>query len=246
VGDEIYAINNVLVTPANFAVVVDSLRKVLKEGEPLSVKIGRKGAGGAIEPMTLSGVVTMITTIEQNKLELLPAASKKQDLVRRAWLTTQKVEPVKDYPASPADVATLDGIMKALYDVISGPAGPRNWDRFLSLYLPTTKMGVVIQRPDGKAVFRSFTPAEYQKSNGPFFLKEGFFEEELGREVKQFGDLAHVQSAYQYRHTQGGKVEKRGINYITLVRAEDRWWISEIVWQEEGKDNPIPAGMIRQ
>jgi predicted metalloprotease with PDZ domain len=246
VGDELYAINDVPVTPATFGGVVDSLKKVLKEGQPFSVKIGRKGASGAIEPMTLSGVVTMITTTEQNKLELLPAASKKQDLVRRAWLTTQKVEPLKDYPASPADLATLDGIMKALYDVISGPAGPRNWDRFLSLYLPTTKMGVVIQRPDGKAVFRSFTPAEYQKANGPFFLKEGFFEEELGREVKQFGNLAHVQSAYQYRHTQGGKVEKRGINYITLVRAEDRWWISEIVWQEEGKDNPIPAGMIRQ
>ncbi len=246
IGDILYAFNDAPVTPATFGSVVDSLKKVLKEGQPFTVKIGRKNSNGAVEPITLSGTVTTITTTEQNKLELLPNPSKKQELVRRAWLTTQKVEPVKEYPANPADVATIDGIMKALYDVISGPAGPRNWDRFQSLYLPATKMAVVMQRPTGAAVFRSFTPAEYQKNNGPFFLQEGFFEEELGREVKQFGNLAHVQSAYQYRHVQGGKIEKRGINYLTLVRADDRWWISDIVWQEEGKDNPIPSEMIKR
>ncbi len=245
-GDELYSFNNAAVTPGTFAAVVDSLRNVLKEGEPFVARVGRKNAGGTVEPLTLTGVVTMVTTTEQNKLEVMANATKKQELVRRAWLTTNRVEPVKEYPANTADVATLNGILKALYDVISGPAGPRNWDRFQSLYLPGAKMGTVVRRPSGEAVHRSFTPADYQKNNGPFFLQEGFFEEELGREVKEYGNLAHVQSAYQYRHSQGGKIEKRGINYITLVRAEDRWWISEIVWQEEGKDNPIPAGMIRQ
>ncbi|HUQ82696.1 MAG TPA: hypothetical protein VM076_16215, partial [Gemmatimonadaceae bacterium] len=37
-------------------------------------------------------------------------------------------------PANPADVKSIDAILTALYDVISGPAGqPRNWDRFRSL-----------------------------------------------------------------------------------------------------------------
>jgi len=36
-----------------------------------------------------------------------------------------------------ADVATVDGIVKAYYDVITGPAGqPRQWSRDRSLYIP--------------------------------------------------------------------------------------------------------------
>ena len=39
----------------------------------------------------------------------------------------------------PADVATVDGVVKAYYDVITGPAGqPREWSRDRSLYIPTS------------------------------------------------------------------------------------------------------------
>lgn len=246
VGDILYAFNGAPLSPERFSKVVDSLKKVSKEGEPFEVSIGRKGTNGAIEPMTLKGKVTMVTTTERNKLELMPSPTKKQETVRRAWLTTsQPASTAKEYPANPADVASVDAILKATYDVISGPAGPRNWDRFHSLFLPAAKMGAALVRPDGNAVFRSFTPAEYQRNNGPMFTQSGFFEEELGRQMTQFGNLAHVQSAYQYRLTQGGKVEKRGVNFIRLVKAENRWWIAEIVWQEEGADNPIPAGLVK-
>ena len=38
-----------------------------------------------------------------------------------------------------ADVATVDGIVQAYYDVITGPAGqPRQWSRDRSLYIPTS------------------------------------------------------------------------------------------------------------
>ena len=37
--------------------------------------------------------------------------------------------------ADPKDVASIDAIMKAVYDVISGDAGKlRDWDRFRSLF----------------------------------------------------------------------------------------------------------------
>src|SRR6202050_3143900 len=54
-----------------------------------------------------------------------------------------------DWPAAknPADVDTIEHLMGALYDVISGPAGQqRDWDRFRSLFLPDARMGVI--RPD--------------------------------------------------------------------------------------------------
>ncbi len=39
--------------------------------------------------------------------------------------------------AKKADVESVDSLMAALYDVISGPAGKaRDWERFRSLFLP--------------------------------------------------------------------------------------------------------------
>src|SRR5688572_26940736 len=51
---------------------------------------------------------------------------------------TPAAAPATQAPAAdPKDVATMDAIVAALYDVISGPAGQkRNWDRFRSLFVP--------------------------------------------------------------------------------------------------------------
>ena len=162
-----------------------------------------------------------------------------------AWLTTNKPEAAKEFTATAADVSSVEAIIQAVYDVISGPAGDRDWNRFHSLFRPDAKMGASVQRVNGTTVFRTFSPADYQKNNAPHFQQRGFYEEELGREVKQFGNLAHVQSAYQYRLAPGAKVEKRGVNYFTLVKADGRWWITQLIWQEENKDNPIPADLLK-
>ncbi len=38
--------------------------------------------------------------------------------------------------AKPDDVKSIDSIVAALYAVISGPPGKRDWDRFRSLFVP--------------------------------------------------------------------------------------------------------------
>ena len=51
-------------------------------------------------------------------------------------------------PANPADVATMDSIIAAVYDVISGPAkSQRNWDRFRSLFVPGARLIPTGRRP---------------------------------------------------------------------------------------------------
>src|SRR5450432_2193372 len=63
--------------------------------------------------------------------------------------------------ARPGDVDTVEHIIAAVYDVISGPAGPRDWDRFRSLYYPGARM-VPSRRDDkGAVTARIFTPDEY-------------------------------------------------------------------------------------
>ena len=52
--------------------------------------------------------------------------------------------------ARPEDVATIDGIIKAFYDVISGPAGqPRQWQRDSTLYIPRVQF-VAMSVENGK------------------------------------------------------------------------------------------------
>jgi hypothetical protein len=196
----------------------------------------------------LSAPVTKVTTIEVNKLLPNPGASAQQLLVRQAWLTAKATDEamLPSHAADATDAASVDAITNALYKVISGPAGPRNWDRFYSLFLPGAQMGASINNAEGSSEFHSITPKAYQKSNGPFFLQSGFYEEELGRTVTQYGNIASIQSAYQFKLSPGGKVEQRGINYITLVKSGARWYIANLLWQEESKDLPLPANLLKK
>jgi hypothetical protein len=43
------------------------------------------------------------------------------------------------------DTTSIDAIIKATYDVISGEAGPRDWSRFQRLFLPDAKMGAPVK-----------------------------------------------------------------------------------------------------
>ena len=242
-GDEIYAFNGVRLNQQNFGKVADSLRKTLKESDRLTVLAGRE-KDGRMDTITLSADIFKVTEIELNKIEPLPNPTKKMELVRTAWLTTQPTV-IHHYAADPSDVNSIDALVKAIYEVISGPPGPRNWNRFYSLFLPAARMGAV-SNGSGRPVFHSMSPEDYKKSNGPLFLQSGFFEQELGRNMMQFGNVASVESAYQFRFTQDGPVQQRGVNYFTLVFSEGRWWIANLSWQNETKEFPIPSTLIRK
>jgi hypothetical protein len=244
-GDELYALNGKSLTSQNYNQVIDEVKAAMKEGETLIVKIGRPN-GTTTDTVTLSSPISKVTVLDINKLTLIPNPTPKQLLVQKAWLTPtsglQKEMPV----ANAADVNSIDAIIKTTYAVISGAAGPRDWNRFYSLFLPEAEMGAIIKTPDGKNIFKSLTPENYQRSNAPFFTQSGFYEEELKRNVQQYGNVASVQSSYQYKLTPGGKVEQRGVNYFTLVQSNGRWWISNLSWQDEEKGLPLPVELDKK
>jgi hypothetical protein len=163
-----------------------------------------------------------------------PAATAQQQPARpNPWVNVTQ----GSVTANPADVQSLDSIMTAVYDVISGPAGQRrNWDRMRSLFTANARM-----MPLGRAGLRSGSVEDYISSSGPFLEERGFTEREIGRVVEQYGDIAHVFSAYEGRFTAGDPQTIRGINSFQLVRHSGRWWVVSIMWQAETPDNPIPA-----
>jgi hypothetical protein len=82
--------------------------------------------------------------------------------------------------ANPADVESIDAIIAALYDVISGPAGERDWDRFRSLFAPGAVLSAMVPRPDGSHPARVFTYEDYVRFGGAYFMENAFFERETG------------------------------------------------------------------
>jgi len=144
--------------------------------------------------------------------------------------------------AQPADVSSIDAIMKAVYEVISGPkSGKRDWNRMRSLFVPGARLIAVHASKDGANVARVLSVEDYIRVAGPLMAKEGFFERESHRTMDRFGDIAQVFSTYESRHAATeDKPFQRGINSFQLMFDGHRWWVVTIYWQGERPDAPIP------
>jgi hypothetical protein len=150
-------------------------------------------------------------------------------------------------PASPADVASVDAIIRAVYGVISGPAGQqRNWDRMRSLFVPGARLIPTGRRQDGTHVIRVWTVDQYISTVGPSLERGGFFERELARRTERYGNIVHVFSTYDSRRAAtDAQPFARGINSFQLWNDGTRWWIVSIFWEGERPDNPIPARYLQ-
>lgn len=161
----------------------------------------------------------------------------------------QKTETKKNAPpaANPKDVASIDAILNALYDVISGPAGQqRDWNRLRSLFLPGARLIPTGTRPNGETGARVLDVEDYIAQAGPYLEKNGFFEREIARRTDSFGNIAQVFSAYDSRHkADDAKPFSRGINSIQLTFNDNRWWVVTIFWDAERPDNPIPKKYLK-
>ena len=145
------------------------------------------------------------------------------------------------YSADPTDVDSLDHIVAAVYDVISGPAGERDWDRMRGLFRPEiARLMSVGEDKEGNVTMRTLTPDEYIENAGGYFAKNPFYERELSRKVEQFGHIAHVFSTYESLSVPDGKPFDRGINSYQLLWDENRWWVVSIYWDHETENFPIP------
>ncbi len=142
--------------------------------------------------------------------------------------------------AKPDDVKSVDNILAALYDVISGPAGERDWNRFRSLFMPNARLTSAEKSPDGAIHVRPNSVEDYVRLGGNYFMKNGFFEKPIVSRVQTFGNVAQVFSSYESRHAPGEAPFARGINSFQLAYDGKRWWVVNVLWDEERRDNPLP------
>jgi hypothetical protein len=152
---------------------------------------------------------------------------------------------MKTSNTNPADVVSIDAIIAATYDVISGPAGKkRDWDRERSLFISGARLiptAVEAGRNDVDLAPQILDVEGYIARVEPLIERQGFYEKEIVQRVEQFGRIAHVWSTYESRHDPSdAEPFMRGINSMQLFNDGSRWWIVNIYWQHESALHPLP------
>jgi len=138
------------------------------------------------------------------------------------------------------NVSTLDGIMKAYYDVVTVKKGEKvSYERDSLLHIADAHVGSAGLSKEGKIKFNYMTLKEYHRLSDASLSRDGFDEREISRKVEKFGSIYHIFSTYESRNVAGGPIIERGINSIELFNDGTRFWILAWFFDGERKDNPI-------
>lgn len=150
--------------------------------------------------------------------------------------------------SSEVDLQSIDGVLTALYGAVQRPPGEGfRWDLLRAIAHPQAVMIPSTEQQGGQLVFLGVEDFiawadEFAGAGGPD--DPGFAEEEITRRVERYGDVAQVFSTYQAHLWDDEEILARGINAITLVWNEGRWWLASIAWDEEVGAGPIPDNYL--
>ncbi len=146
----------------------------------------------------------------------------------------------------PGDVTTLDGIMRAFYEVVNiAPDGPRQWSRDRTLYSPWIRfVATGNSSTTGRTEVQVLDHQQLVEETEPL-IKQGFREREIHRSTRSYGHITHIDSTYETEFGLGAKAKKsRGVNSVELYFDGQRWWIASVMWMSEDKDHPIPSELL--
>ena len=144
------------------------------------------------------------------------------------------------------DEDEIGALIAELYEVISGPAGGRDWERFITLFAPGARL-MPARRSERGQTLEVLTPEDYAATRGPIFRQSPFYEREVARRVIVFGDVAHAWSAYAGRFAIDGPEALRGVNSIQFHHGDDGWRVVSILWDTERPGVEWPgAGFARR
>ncbi len=195
--------------------------------------------------MRTCGVVALLAAAAWS----MPSAVQAQE--EEAEAEANAVAEAGPAAADPADVESIDAIIAALYDVISGEAGEeRDWDRFRSLFIPEARLMPTWKRPDGQHGYVVWSPEQYIETAGAQLVANGFFESEEHRVTERWADIAHAFSTYNSYRTaadmEAGTTFMRGINSLQFMWDGERWWVVSIMWEAEAPHRPLTDEYLSQ
>ena len=124
--------------------------------------------------------------------------------------------------ANPADIVSIDAIVRAAYDVISGPAGARDWERERSLFWPGARL-IPTGQPNAGPIAPQILDVEgFIRRVEPFFETTGFYEYEFVAigvlMIQGQGDLQReFLRAYGYKDPEITEELRRRLMLLTIL-----------------------------
>jgi hypothetical protein len=146
--------------------------------------------------------------------------------------------------ANPDDVKTLDSIIAASYEALSGPVGkPRQWARYLSLLDPQARLvSTSVDAATGQPKIVRWNREEYAAAANEYLVKTGFVDRKLGCVTNQYGNVATVRCGFE--GLEQSKLVERGAAIYQIYNDGNRWWITSVVWDQERPGNLLPAELL--
>lgn len=136
------------------------------------------------------------------------------------------------------DAKTIDTLIKASYEVVSGEKGAkREWERDNYLHHQKALYSFFHSSRQEQV---TITVQEFQRETDEMIFSTAFYESEVNREVRIFGNIAQVWSTYETKLEKDGRVERRGINSIQLIFENNRWYIISWIFCGETDKHVIP------
>lgn len=140
------------------------------------------------------------------------------------------------------DVSSIDSIISALYDVISGEAEvDKDWERFKSLWYPGANLTMVTSTTNGASKQITMGLDEFIKLSSSHSNRNSFYEIEINKKSDELGHIASVISTYVIKdNPKSEAVQLRGVNLFQLYFDGYRWWILNCIWENEVQGMIIP------
>lgn len=133
-----------------------------------------------------------------------------------------------------SDEQQIGAVLDALYDNISGPAGPRDWSRQKIMFHDESRQMRTWIGDDGRPMIKIMGRDDYATDTTAFFAENDFYEIETARKINVFGNMAHVWSIYEAKRSPDAEeIDRRGINSIQLYKDADGWRVISMIWDNE-------------
>jgi hypothetical protein len=140
----------------------------------------------------------------------------------------------------PSDVSSPEALVAALHDSVSGPAGPVDWNRYRSLFVPTARTYNLRTGADDVKHIETLTIDEEIRDVGPKREKVAWYEIILVRHIQRFNNIALTIDSSDARTSAEGKAIERAVTTCEMLYDGKRWWIASAISDIFPTSRPLP------
>ena len=131
----------------------------------------------------------------------------------------------------PMAFRTLDSIIDALYQSVSGPNRELDMALQRQIFGPDARLTRTGIGPDGRPWQRHMDLDAYEADTLEFFASTDFYEYETAREAMLAAPFAYVLSEYAAKSDPlSEEILLSGVNSLQCRFDGNRWWIERLLW----------------